>query len=69
MEGTGTDLRDPILNRSRRTSQYKAYSIAHAQECASLGDALLLVAGDDAFVANEARRVLSALRPSAKGSQ
>ena len=32
-------------------------SIEHARECRDLGDTLLLVAGDDAFLASEARRI------------
>jgi 4-hydroxy-2-oxoheptanedioate aldolase len=39
-------------------------SIAHAKECAALGDTLLLVAGDDAFLASEARRYLKELSAS-----
>jgi 2-keto-3-deoxy-L-rhamnonate aldolase RhmA len=36
-------------------------SITHAKQCASLGDTLLLVAGDDAFLAAEARRYMEEL--------
>ncbi len=34
----------------------------HARQCAALGDTLLLVAGDDAFLASEAQRFLKELR-------
>jgi 4-hydroxy-2-oxoheptanedioate aldolase len=36
-------------------------SLEHAKECAALGDTLLLVAGDDAFLAAEARRYIKEL--------
>jgi len=36
-------------------------SIEHAKQCAALGDTLLLVAGDDAFLAAEARRYIKEL--------
>jgi 2-keto-3-deoxy-L-rhamnonate aldolase RhmA len=39
------------------------WSLEHAQKCAGLGDALLMVAGDDHFISNEARRTMSVLRP------
>jgi len=35
--------------------------LAHARECGALGDNLLLVAGDDSFLASEARRFLNEL--------
>jgi 4-hydroxy-2-oxoheptanedioate aldolase len=36
-------------------------SLEHAKQCAALGDTLLLVAGDDAILASEARRFLKEL--------
>lgn len=41
------------------------YSLEHAKKCASLGDALLLIGGDDHFVSSEARRIMTTLRPDA----
>jgi len=41
------------------------YSLEHAQKCAALGDALLMVAGDDHYVSNEAKRAIAFLRPKA----
>ena len=38
------------------------YSLEHASRCVASGDTLLLVAGDDLFLAAEARRCLDALR-------
>lgn len=38
------------------------YSSDHAQQCIRDGDALLLVAGDDLFLASEAKRQISILR-------
>jgi 2-keto-3-deoxy-L-rhamnonate aldolase RhmA len=38
------------------------YSLDHARHCVENGDTLLLVAGDDQFLAAEARRCLSALK-------
>lgn len=38
------------------------YSLEHARQCMASGDTLLLVAGDDQFLAAEARRCLSALQ-------
>jgi 4-hydroxy-2-oxoheptanedioate aldolase len=38
------------------------YSSKHAQQCIRDGDALLLVAGDDLFLASEAKRQISLLR-------
>jgi len=38
------------------------YSLEHAQRCAADGDAILLVGGDDVFLAAECRRWLTALR-------
>jgi len=38
------------------------YSLEHARRCAKAGDSLLLVGGDDIFLANESRRWLEALR-------
>jgi 4-hydroxy-2-oxoheptanedioate aldolase len=35
--------------------------LEHARQCAALGDTLLLVAGDDAFLASEAQRFLKEL--------
>ena len=35
--------------------------LEHAKQCAALGDTLLLVAGDDAFLASEAQRFLKEL--------
>ena len=37
------------------------YSLAHAVECRDQGDSLLLVAGDDGYLASESRRCLEAL--------
>jgi 2-keto-3-deoxy-L-rhamnonate aldolase RhmA len=39
------------------------YSLEHAQQCRDLGDTLLLVAGDDGYLAAESRRCIQALRP------
>jgi 4-hydroxy-2-oxoheptanedioate aldolase len=36
------------------------YSLDHALKCRELGDTLLLVAGDDGFLASESRRCLEA---------
>jgi 2-keto-3-deoxy-L-rhamnonate aldolase RhmA len=36
--------------------------LAHAKQCRDLGDTLLLVAGDDAFLASEAQRYLKELK-------
>ena len=38
------------------------YSVEHAESCRKKGDCLLLVGGDDIFLANESRRWLGALR-------
>jgi 4-hydroxy-2-oxoheptanedioate aldolase len=38
------------------------YSLEHAKRCAEAGDALLLVGGDDIFLANESRRWIEDLR-------
>jgi 4-hydroxy-2-oxoheptanedioate aldolase len=38
------------------------YSSEHAQQCMRDGDQLLLVAGDDLFLASEAKRQISLLR-------
>jgi len=38
------------------------YSLEHARRCAAAGDQLLLIGGDDSFMAAEARRVLEAVR-------
>jgi 4-hydroxy-2-oxoheptanedioate aldolase len=41
------------------------YSAEHAQECVAGGDVLLLVAGDDIFLATEAKRRIGELRAAA----
>jgi 2-keto-3-deoxy-L-rhamnonate aldolase RhmA len=42
------------------------YSLEHARQCAAQHDGLLLVGGDDLFLANESTRSLSVLRGEAK---
>ena len=42
------------------------YSLEHARQCARQGDLLLLVGGDDVFLANESTRWLNAMRGEAK---
>lgn len=41
------------------------YSAAYAQDCVQNGDSLLLVAGDDLFLASEAKRSIEELRAAA----
>jgi 2-keto-3-deoxy-L-rhamnonate aldolase RhmA len=43
------------------------YSLEHAMRCEQNGDTLLLVGGDDAFLASESRRWLEGLRPNRNG--
>jgi 2-keto-3-deoxy-L-rhamnonate aldolase RhmA len=43
------------------------YSLEHAKACASQGDGLLLVAGDDGYLASESRRCLGEVRASVPG--
>lgn len=38
------------------------YSLEHARACASQGDGLLLIAGDDGYLASESRRCIAELR-------
>ena len=38
------------------------YSLYHAKQCRDLGDTILLVAGDDGYLASESRRCIEALR-------
>jgi 2-keto-3-deoxy-L-rhamnonate aldolase RhmA len=40
------------------------YSEEHARSCIGAGDSLLLVAGDDLFLASEAKRQVAGLRPA-----
>jgi len=44
------------------------YSLEHAQRCIADGDQMLLVAGDDQFVAAESRRYIAELRKVAVGA-
>lgn len=48
--------------RSGKAMGTACYSLEHAKKCASLGDALLLIGGDDHFISKEARRTIAALR-------
>jgi 4-hydroxy-2-oxoheptanedioate aldolase len=43
-------------------------SLEYARQCASKGDALLLIAGDDHYISSEARRAISTMRPSQGGA-
>jgi hypothetical protein len=42
------------------------YSLNHAAECRDKGDTMLLVAGDDGYLASESRRCLEALGRTVK---
>jgi 2-keto-3-deoxy-L-rhamnonate aldolase RhmA len=42
------------------------YSLEHAKACARQGDALLLVAGDDGYLASESRRCIEEMRSVAR---
>jgi 2-keto-3-deoxy-L-rhamnonate aldolase RhmA len=48
--------------RHRKSMGTGCYSMEHATGCRERGDTLLLVGGDDVFLANESRRWLEALR-------
>ncbi len=39
-----------------------AYSLEHAKQCAQQGNPLLLIGGDDAFLASESTRWIQAVR-------
>jgi 2-keto-3-deoxy-L-rhamnonate aldolase RhmA len=49
-------------DRHRKAMGTGCYSSEHAQQCIADGDTLLLVAGDDLFLAREAQRQISLLR-------
>lgn len=48
--------------KHKKAMGHGCYSIEHAKSCAAQRDGLLLIGGDDAFLASESRRWLGALR-------
>lgn len=56
-----TRVRDACLRHGKAMGT-GCYSSAYAQACAAQGDVLLLVAGDDIYLASEARRNIEELR-------
>jgi len=56
---------DKVSKACRRYSKAMGtgcYSLEHARQCVAAGDQLLLIGGDDSFIATEGRRVLEAAR-------
>jgi 2-keto-3-deoxy-L-rhamnonate aldolase RhmA len=49
-------------HKFRKAMGYGCYSLEHAKSCAAQGDTLLLIGGDDVYLAAEARRWLDALK-------
>jgi len=53
-----------VCRRHGKAMGHGCQGLEHAKQCAALGDTLLLVAGDDSFLASEARRYIKELTGS-----